>query len=1311
MHPADTPTGVQSVAELFARAWQHDMSPPDLAAFLPADAAGRLRTLRELIPLDIDFRRRAGQAVSLKDYVTRFPELDADAPGEPRTADTASYVTDADDRPPTAVQPPPPSTTLTVLGELGRGGMGIVYKARDRRGQIVALKRLPRLDAGSLARFKQEFRALADLVHPNLVKLYEFTFDGALCYFTMELVEGLPFAQYIRGDAFSLEDPARRLARLRDALGQLAAGVAALHAAGKLHRDLKPSNVLVTPAGRVVILDFGLAAELDPEGRHLSTEYHVVGTAAYMAPEQAAGTTVSPASDWYSVGVMLFEALTGRLPFTGTMLQIMQERQKAVPMPPRAFADDVPDDLNDLCTILMRLTPAERLPGAELLTRGASTASVSSAETMFVGRDVERRAILDAFEAVAAHEPRTVLVHGVSGVGKTALAQWIVDEVRARRGAVVLTGRCYQGEAVPFKAFDSLIDNLATYLRRLPPAEASALMPRDAAVLAGVFPVLGRVPAVAMAPRRAGGLPDPHELRRRAFAALRDLLARLGDRAPLVLVIDDLQWGDIDSAERLAALVRPPDAPVMLLLGTYRSEDVETSPCLKVLRSDLCDGVDHCHVEPLPPEIAVELARQLLAPTDDTRTDLADAVARESAGNPYFAHELARHLRREPPDGQLPERGSLSLDDVLAARAAMLSPEARRLLEVVAIAGRPTDRTVAALAAELIHDAPALKELRVGRFLTTRSDGRRELVEAYHDRLRQAVIGGVGPAAQRDYHQRLYTALTAANADPEARAAHAEGSGDVLCAAHLYADAAARAGAALAFYRAARLYRRALDLGHWPDRVRAELRRCLAESLVNQGRAAEAAREYLQAAEGMAPLEALDCRRRATTQLLAAGHIDEGIEVLRRVLATVGLHLPDSSRAAVASFLWRRLLLRLRGTRFRPRDEESIAPDILQRIDVCCTASVGLATTDPIRGAAFQARHVWLALRAGDPFRVARALAIEAGFAAATGPKGARRAARLLDEAEQLAVGRPHAAGMVHLGRGAVAYLSGDWERAARYCSAADQLLREHCVGTLWELKAAREFQLFALYFQGRIGELAERLPSVIGEARDRGNIFAVDSFHAFFAPLVHLANDEPDAAWEALDAVARRWSEQNHRVQHYHAFQNALLIDLYAGRPGAAHDRLQGKRTDRGPAAMHALTLFRCIARENEARSMLAAAAAGIEPAGNLRRVGRMAKALAAERVRYADGWSQLLRAGVHAAQRHPCAADSYRKATDDLWSADLGLYAAAARRRLGQLTDGAAGRDLIAAADEWMTSQGVKNPVRMTAMLAPGVPDEPTH
>jgi serine/threonine protein kinase len=205
---------------------------------------------------------------------------------------------------------------------LGSGGFGDVYEARDRNnGSTVALKRLRRVDPSSLLQFKREFRRVAQLVHRNLVRLYELVEEGDHWFFTMELVHGTHALDYLRTQA-----SARREAALRSTFSQLATAVEVLHGAGIIHRDIKPSNVMVEQDGRVVLLDFGIAKEIGPIYGQVTSV--LVGTPDYLAPERLHRVPAREPSDWYSLGVMLYQGLTGTLPFDGDWLRIALEKQE-----------------------------------------------------------------------------------------------------------------------------------------------------------------------------------------------------------------------------------------------------------------------------------------------------------------------------------------------------------------------------------------------------------------------------------------------------------------------------------------------------------------------------------------------------------------------------------------------------------------------------------------------------------------------------------------------------------------------------------------------------------------------------------------------------------------------------------------------------------------------------------------------------------------------------------------------------------------------------------------------------------------------
>jgi hypothetical protein len=1262
---------------------------------------------------------KGGPGASVEEFLARFPtyaarlrqQFDLHKALGPDDSTSTDFI--APEYPPTAISPPiltpranqPTIPGYQIVNELGRGGMGIVYHAVDqRRGRAVALKVMQGVDPALLYRFKQEFRGLAGLSHPNLVTLYELTGDDGQWYFTMELLEGVTFLAHLRGDRPAREPiDSKGMPRLREVMAQLADGLLALHHAGKLHRDIKPGNVMVTTQGRVVLLDFGLAADLDSMGQHLSIQPRLLGTAAYMAPEQAACQPVTPASDWYAVGVMLYEALTGHPPFEGPPLAVLTDKQQRDP-PERPELAQAPADLVAVCRQLLSRDPAARPRGEEvrrLLREGrpASPASLPSAEVPLVGRQKHLEALADAYAAMRAGRTVIVEVHGRSGMGKSALVRHFLDTLEKQGDAVVLAGRCYEQESVPYKALDNLIDELSRYLEGLTDAKARAVLPRDTAALTRAFPVLRRVEAVADSPRRSREVSEPQEVRRRALAALRELLGRISDRRPLVLLIDDLQWGDLDSAALLADLLAPPDPPTLLLVAAYRSEDAETSPCLRAFRRMLQAGeleIREVVVDPLDFDERRELARVLLGKSDPTADVLAEAIGRQSAGYPFFVHELVQSLRggqRLADDSP----GDITLHGVLRDRVQRLPEEARRLLEVVAVADRPLAPRDACQAADLKgDDRRALAMLRAGR-LVRGSKG--EAIEAYHDRIRETVVDHLPPETLVQTHRRLAEVLEAGGtADSERLAVHWQGAGETVRAAEHYIRAADQAAEALALERAAVLYRRALELGRPAGETGRALRVRLGDALAGAGRGAEAAGEYLACAEQAQPGEALELRRRAALQLLSSGHVDAGLSTLEQVLAAVGMKRPRTPRAAYWSLVGQRFWLRLRGLRFRKRPAAAIPAAELTALDVCAAAATGLSMVDTIQGAYFQTRALLLALRAGEPSRLAAALALEASHESIDGTRKGRRTDRLLEAAGALAneLDRPYPRAMILLARGLTASLEGDWRAGLRLCDEAEGIFRESCTGVMWELGTSHRFALWPLMYLGEVAEINRRLPAWIKEALERDDLYGVSNLSLVVRTFVSLAADEPARAREDLRQLMDRWSQQGYHVQHMNRLYDETQIDLYEGNGAAAWERLAQQWPILEQSHLLRVQQVRIFMGHLRGRAALAS--------GCPDEAGREAQKLAREGAPWASALGRLLQAGVAAA--HGDLAESaslLRDGADRCDGAAMHLFAAAARRRLGTGMDGQDGKDLVSQADAWMTKQTIVNPVRMTSLLVP--------
>ena len=1046
-------------------------------------------------------------------------------------------------------------------------------------------------------------------------------------------------------------------------------------------------------------MDFGLAADAALLAELIAMR-GIAGTPVYMAPEQGMpGATVGTAADWYAVGVILYEVLTGQLPFSGSTIPEILAAKHTPPLAPSRLASGVPSDLADLCERLLSPAPELRPTGEEVLRILGGKASRSTAPTasdVFVGRRVEL-GILHTALADSRTGAVAVFVEGTSGLGKSALVRRFLDEVDGG-GAMILKGRCYAEETVPYKAFDGIVDALSRNLVTMDHDLAAELVPASSVLAARLFPVLLRLPLFAQ--ERA---PEPEcgalELRARAFTALIDVFRRIAARQPLLLFVDDLQWADADSMLLLRELLHPSHAPPLAFLASVRTGEARVDPGGDLARAARIEP-RRLQLAPLPPDDAAQLVDRLL-PRDAASAERRLEIAREAAGHPLFLAELAHHLSAHAGTNI-----TARLDDALWERALSLEVEARHLLQMIAVAGVPLDQKTAADASGLTSTraAPLVAALRAERLVkTTVTAAGDNVLEPYHDRVRESVVTRMDRVLFAQISGKLAHALLRVGmgeTNPELVVRHLFAAGDKPRGRDLSERAAARALDMLAFDRAAEFLRAALAAGP-RDAVHARaLHTALAEALANAGRGAEAADAFLAAGAEVDDEGQLDYRRRAADQLLASGHVDRGLTELAGVLARLGESVPASPREALTSLEVVRATIDAQPVVLYERAPHDIPAALLRKLDVYQSTSLGLILVDNVRGADFQARALRLAIGAGDPRRLLRATVFEAIYRAQEGELGRARATELLADAAQIARGRDDAwmDAYLVLAGAFLAYYTGRFRDAVARFADADGRFRA-LPGVAWEQNNIRIHRLRATDYQGAWGELRPLYDEYMRDAMRRDDRYVEASLTRWFNVL-WLAHDRPDLAGADLDKS--KWTrpeEGRYHLQHFLELRARVELALYRGE-GAA----QGAWARPGLEAADQALLLRIQVARAIADWLLGRIAAC---EGNVAEIEYRAHRLAAQRINYAAIWSGLLTAAAIWQRGDRKGALQQLDATATLSDEQhFPLCAAVARLRIGQLLGDEEGAARIAGAAAWMSGQEIRQPIRMAEIFAPGFP-----
>jgi eukaryotic-like serine/threonine-protein kinase len=1025
-----------------------------------------------------------------------------------------------------------------VLEELGTGGFGTVVRAYDWvTGHEVALKLLHRGDQEGTERFKKEFRSLVEVEHPNLVRLGELFERNKRWAFSMELIRGQGLLAWVRApEQVNGFDETR----LRAGLSQLATAVEALHRSGLLHRDIKPANVRVTPEGRVVLLDFGLVTQL-AMGKQ-STTRNIMGTIEYMAPEQCDSMPSTAAADMYSLGVLLYEALTHRMPFSGDLRQILLAKYAQTPVPPQAWNETIPSDLSELCSALLALDPRDRPTATDVLARLGGPIALdhpSSApvpDDVFVGRGRELATLFEAFDFAPASAPRLLLIEGESGIGKSALIAEFLRRLRTRmRGVEVLSGRCHAFEHVTYKAFDEIVDQLVRVIRARRP-EAAAL-PESSGLLPLLFPTLGRVANLDANVRR------PRAERTELFDAFRDLLAQLCAAGPMVLAFDDLQWSDAESVALLKDLLDFSELRDLLLVASCRPLDSEERTQLEPLLAHA--QTTRIGLDVLPPADARTLLYAIWRGTDAAH---AEALLDESRGHPMFLSELAR--RDALHDGAT---SHASLDDAIMERVNALEGTVREVLANVCVCASPLPHGLLAdaLGVELGSLYRALATLRTGHLVRSVQQGD---VLAYHDRVREAVA----QALSDDHRARIHRGLAGAwirsvEPVPARIAYHLLQCGDEEEAAPWLVRAAEDALAVAAFERAAELFAQRIALQAAPlsrDAQRA-MRRAQASALAQAGRCSESARvmgEILETAVGEERRELLV---RSAQQLLQAGELKRGLEVARTVMHEMDLSWPDSQLGLLLSIGLNRALASTQ-LAVMPSARRRAAFDEL-RLDTMSRLLQPLFWADLLRCAELAARYKRLAWRCGSAAHIARALGAASVFAAMQNPDDDSLQLSVQAEAWVERDGTPAVRAYQELTRGGSLVFTARFGEASGHFERAEELYAT-CQGEAWMETNSRGPHLGAMFLAGDHRAFVASSAHWLREANGRG-----DAFGAAQLALVgrgasrHVIADDPERARAEIEQVMRPWRVGSFGLHHFHE-ADVLHQTLTYEDPLAAH-------------------------------------------------------------------------------------------------------------------------------------------------------------
>jgi ABC-type transport system substrate-binding protein len=676
-----------------------------------------------------------------------------------------------------------------ILGELGRGGMGVVYRARDpvlNREVAVKLVSSSDLTPELEERFQREAQVVGQMDHPAIVPIHDLGRHEGSLFFVMPVVSGTNLSRLLKEQTLTLGDVVEIGVQVADALDYS-------HARGVIHRDIKPANIMVRREEgggvRARVMDFGLA-HTTSESR-LTKTGTLVGTVAYLSPEQVASRAFDGRSDIYSLGVVLYECLVGEPPFTGDVQSILYRIVHEIPQPPRSLGAEIREELQDIVLRCLEKDPGKRPQKAgqiaEALRRhkgslasdevrmslvlSASRSIPRPAASVFIGREKEFAELQRRLNSAISGECQFAVVAGEPGIGKTRLLEELKNLARVRKVRALYGRFVEQDRAFSYQGFCELIEDY--FLSR--DAGASSAERPDFSDLApeliALFPQLseiGELRAAGSGETRAAAEEKKAEDRIQIFELLAKTLTRIAGGKPLLLILENLHGAEI-SIEALQYIVRRLRPTPTLIVGSYRQNETDKRhPLTRMLESFTDDPrFVSLTLGPFSPSEHRTLVESLVG-APRVSNDLATRLRDATEGNPFFTKELIRSLvesggiaKADTGEWSFSRGAALSADNLPATiqqavekRTERLPQETRDLLSVASVLGKTFDARDLETLAETKNVDDALDGLLRDGILEEERESRGDRLTFASGIVRDVLYSALARRRRRSLHRK-----------------------------------------------------------------------------------------------------------------------------------------------------------------------------------------------------------------------------------------------------------------------------------------------------------------------------------------------------------------------------------------------------------------------------------------------------------------------------------------------------------------------------------------------------------------------------